>query len=159
MEEFVIEGGVPLRGEITPSGNKNAALPLLAACLLTAEPVVLHNIPQIRDVLAMRELIESVAVAVEDLLRTATGLTGGGSGVVEFVSETGREFANRGELLGLAGGACELANTVGDDSHEAGDELGDLLVHSREVVFMEGENTGKSCSTRRDRKLLHSRER
>jgi UDP-N-acetylglucosamine 1-carboxyvinyltransferase len=67
MEEFVIEGGLPLRGEITPSGNKNAALPLLAACLLTEEPVVLHNIPQIRDVLAMRRLIESLGALVEEL--------------------------------------------------------------------------------------------
>ena len=40
MDEFVIEGGHPLHGEVTPSGNKNAALPLLAACLLTEEPVV-----------------------------------------------------------------------------------------------------------------------
>ena len=38
-----------LQGEVTPSGNKNAALPLLAACLLTEEPVVLHNVPQIRE--------------------------------------------------------------------------------------------------------------
>jgi UDP-N-acetylglucosamine 1-carboxyvinyltransferase len=67
MEEFVIEGGVPLRGEITPSGNKNAALPLLAACLLTDEPVVLRNIPQIRDVLAMRKLIESLGAQVDEL--------------------------------------------------------------------------------------------
>lgn len=67
MEEFVIEGGVPLNGEVVPSGNKNAALPLLAACLLTAEPVVLHNIPQIRDVLAMRRLIESLGAEVEEL--------------------------------------------------------------------------------------------
>ena len=67
MEEFVIEGGIPLRGEVTPSGNKNAALPLLAACLLTEEPVILHNLPQIRDVLAMRKLIESLGAVVEDL--------------------------------------------------------------------------------------------
>lgn len=67
MEEFVIEGGVPLQGEITPSGNKNAALPLLAACLLTDEPVILHNIPQIRDVLAMKKLIESLGAEVEVL--------------------------------------------------------------------------------------------
>lgn len=67
MEEFVIEGGVPLQGEVTPSGNKNAALPLLAACLLTEEPVILHNIPKIRDVLAMRQLIESVGAQVEEL--------------------------------------------------------------------------------------------
>jgi UDP-N-acetylglucosamine 1-carboxyvinyltransferase len=67
MEEFKIEGGIPLRGEMTPSGNKNAALPLLAACILTGEPVVLHNIPQIRDVLDMRRLIESLGVQFEDL--------------------------------------------------------------------------------------------
>ncbi len=67
MEEFVIEGGVPLHGEVTPSGNKNAALPLLAACLLTEEPVVLRNIPQIRDVHAMRQLMESIGSIVEEV--------------------------------------------------------------------------------------------
>ncbi len=67
MEEFIIEGGVPLRGEITPAGNKNAALPLLAACLLTDKPVVLRNVPQIRDVLDMRLLIESLGTRVEEL--------------------------------------------------------------------------------------------
>jgi len=67
MEEFVIEGGVPLQGEVIPSGNKNAALPLLAACLLTDEPVVLHNLPLIRDVLAMRKLIESLGSHIEEV--------------------------------------------------------------------------------------------
>ncbi|HEX2696540.1 MAG TPA: UDP-N-acetylglucosamine 1-carboxyvinyltransferase, partial [Anaerolineales bacterium] len=67
MEEFIIEGGVPLRGEITPAGNKNAALPLLAAALLTEEPVVLHNVPRIRDVLDMRRLVESLGAQIEDL--------------------------------------------------------------------------------------------
>jgi len=67
MEEFIIEGGVPLRGEIVPAGNKNAALPLLAASLLTEEPVVLHNVPRIRDVLDMRRLVESLGSHVEDL--------------------------------------------------------------------------------------------
>jgi len=67
MEEFVIEGGIPLSGEVTPSGNKNAALPLLAACLLTDEPVILRNLPQIRDVLAMRKLIESLGAVIEEL--------------------------------------------------------------------------------------------
>src|SRR5512141_1019801 len=67
MEEFIIEGGVPLRGEVTPAGNKNAALPLLAACLLTEEPVMLHNVPAIRDVLDMRRLIESMGTNVEEV--------------------------------------------------------------------------------------------
>jgi len=67
MEKLIIDGKVPLRGEITPSGNKNATLPLLAACLLTDEPVVLHNVPKIRDVRDMRRLIESLGVEFEDL--------------------------------------------------------------------------------------------
>jgi UDP-N-acetylglucosamine 1-carboxyvinyltransferase len=60
MDKFVIEGGIPLNGEVTPAGNKNAALPLLAAALLTEEPIVLRNIPQIQDSV-MRKLIESLA--------------------------------------------------------------------------------------------------
>ncbi len=67
MEKFVIEGGIPLKGEVTPSGNKNAALPLLAACLLTEEPVILHNVPQIRDVRDMGRMLESLGVGIDDL--------------------------------------------------------------------------------------------
>lgn len=64
MEKFVIEGGYPLHGEVTPAGNKNAALPLLTACLLTDEPVTLHNVPLIGDVNTMRLLIESLGVDI-----------------------------------------------------------------------------------------------
>lgn len=67
MEKFIIEGGIPLRGEVTPSGNKNAALPLLAACLLTDEPITLHNVPNILDVQSMRALLESLGVIVQEL--------------------------------------------------------------------------------------------
>ncbi len=67
MEKFIIEGGVPLKGEVTPSGNKNAVLPMLACCLLTEEPVILHNVPDIQDVQNMRKLIMSLGVKIEDL--------------------------------------------------------------------------------------------
>jgi UDP-N-acetylglucosamine 1-carboxyvinyltransferase len=67
MEKFLIDGGVPLHGEITPSGNKNATLPILAATLLTDQPVILHNVPNIRDVNDMRKLIESLGVVIKDL--------------------------------------------------------------------------------------------
>jgi len=67
VEKFIIEGGVPLKGEITPAGNKNAALPILAATLLTHEPVILHNLPDIRDVRDMRQLISRLGVKMEDL--------------------------------------------------------------------------------------------
>src|SRR5829696_9542162 len=65
MDKFVIEGGVPLSGTIVPAGNKNAALPVLAATLLTEEEVVLRNIPRIRDVEAMAELLSRLGVSVE----------------------------------------------------------------------------------------------
>jgi len=64
VEKFVIEGGVPLSGTVVPAGNKNAALPLLAASLLTAEEVVLRNVPRIRDVTAMLELLTGLGVQV-----------------------------------------------------------------------------------------------
>jgi len=67
MEKFIVTGGVPLRGEVTPSGNKNASLPILAACLLTDESVILHNVPQIKDVFDMRDLLLSLGAAVETL--------------------------------------------------------------------------------------------
>ena len=65
MSEFIIQGGARLRGEVTVSGNKNAALPLLAACLLTDQPVLLHNVPAIRDVQAMTKLLQSLGVTAE----------------------------------------------------------------------------------------------
>jgi UDP-N-acetylglucosamine 1-carboxyvinyltransferase len=65
MEKFIIEGGAPLSGTVVPAGNKNAALPALAATLLTGEEVVLRNIPRIRDVEAMVELLVRLGAKAE----------------------------------------------------------------------------------------------
>jgi UDP-N-acetylglucosamine 1-carboxyvinyltransferase len=65
MEKFIIEGGAPLSGTVVPAGNKNAALPALAASLLTSEEVVLRNVPRIRDVEAMVQLLERLEVKAE----------------------------------------------------------------------------------------------
>jgi UDP-N-acetylglucosamine 1-carboxyvinyltransferase len=67
QEQFVIEGNHPLTGEVTVSGNKNAALKMLPACLLTEEPVVLNNVPDIADVRVTFDLLRSVGVQVEPL--------------------------------------------------------------------------------------------
>ncbi len=67
MDKFVIQGGQPLQGEVTPSGNKNSALPLLAATLLTDEPVILRNLPDIQDVRAMCSLLQSLGVSVDEV--------------------------------------------------------------------------------------------
>src|SRR3989442_303174 len=67
MARFIIEGGTPLHGEITPAGNKNEALPLIAASLLTDEPMTLHNVPRIRDVRGMLEIASGLGATVEEL--------------------------------------------------------------------------------------------
>jgi UDP-N-acetylglucosamine 1-carboxyvinyltransferase len=65
VEAFVIEGGRPLAGRVKAAGNKNGALPILAACLLSTEPVTLANVPRIRDVEVMMELIATLGVDVD----------------------------------------------------------------------------------------------
>jgi len=67
LEKFIIEGGTQLRGTVTPSGNKNAALTILAATLLTDEPVTLRNVPRIRDVEDMLALLVSVGAEIREL--------------------------------------------------------------------------------------------
>src|SRR4029450_7775571 len=91
MEKFIIQGGVPLSGEILPAGNKNAALPILAASLLTDEELVVRNVPRSRDVESMLGLLERLGVEVawsgdNELRLQADGITG---------TEVDEELANR----------------------------------------------------------------
>ena len=65
MSRYVIEGGYPIRGRVRASGNKNAALPCIAASLLTDEPVILSNIPDIEDVHVMLEILVDLGARVE----------------------------------------------------------------------------------------------
>ena len=67
MARFIVEGGTPLRGTITPAGNKNEALPCIAAALLTDEPVTLRNVPRIRDVRNMLEIASALGAQIEDV--------------------------------------------------------------------------------------------
>ena len=72
MDKFRIVGGTPLNGEVQVSGSKNSALPALAACLLTDEPVTLRRIPQVKDIITMEKLLAFTGAAIQD-----------GSGTVE----------------------------------------------------------------------------
>jgi UDP-N-acetylglucosamine 1-carboxyvinyltransferase len=67
MSEFIIEGKQPLYGTVTVSGNKNAALKLLPACILTREPVILHNVPNIQDVRATMDIMRDLGVELTEL--------------------------------------------------------------------------------------------
>ena len=91
MEKFIIEGGVPLSGTIVPAGNKNGALPILAACLLTEDQMVLRNVPRINDVEAMLLLLETLGASVEWLGPSEVSIAA--AGVDRF--EVDRELAER----------------------------------------------------------------
>ncbi len=65
QEQFVIEGGHRLEGEVTASGNKNAALKMLPACLLTSEPVILKNVPNIGDVRSLCKILEGFGASID----------------------------------------------------------------------------------------------
>ena len=63
-ERFVIDGGLPLNGTVQVDGAKNAALPIMAACLLTREPCTIHNVPNIEDIRSMAQLLQSIGAQV-----------------------------------------------------------------------------------------------
>ena len=67
MESFVINGGYPLKGSITPQGAKNEALQILCAVLLTSEKIIVHNVPDIIDVNKLISLIKNFGVKVENI--------------------------------------------------------------------------------------------
>jgi len=69
MEKFLIRGRKKLRGSVTVSGNKNEALPAIAACLLTDEPVVLKNVPRIGDVETMLDIMKSQGASIREITR------------------------------------------------------------------------------------------
>jgi UDP-N-acetylglucosamine 1-carboxyvinyltransferase len=100
VEAFVIEGRRPLNGRIRAAGNKNAALPIVAACLLTDEPVLLSNVPTIRDVETMLELVADLGVDVEHVGAGEVRIHAGGVAKHELDEELCRRI--RASIL-LAG--------------------------------------------------------
>ena len=109
MEKFVIQGGVPLSGELTVAGNKNAALPILAACLLTEEELLLHRVPRIRDTEAQIALLERLGVEVAWVADNSLRLCSAGVGEVvvdqELSSRIRASFLLAGPLLARFGEA------------------------------------------------------
>ncbi len=102
MEEFVIEGGHTLSGTVVPSGNKNAAFPLISATLLTDRPVTLHNLPNIGDVQTMLDIVEDLGVEV----------TRHGSHSATLRAETIRKTAPDPQLFSHIRGALVLMGSM-----------------------------------------------
>ena len=100
VAQFHIQGGERLSGEVVASGNKNAALPLLAATLLTTQPVTLHNVPRIRDVLMMIELLQTLGTSVSWIAPNSLRVDASQVSACEIDSKLSREI--RASIL-LAG--------------------------------------------------------
>lgn len=117
MEKFVIQGGYPLSGSVTPGGSKNEALPCLAATLLTDEAVTFRNMPRIDDVLVMLEIIESLGGTVEwlddDVVRVQARDVNKTQLDRELCRKIRASILFAGSMLGRAG-RCELPPPGGD---------------------------------------------
>jgi UDP-N-acetylglucosamine 1-carboxyvinyltransferase len=147
MQKFVIDGGVPLRGTVVPAGNKNGALPILAASVLTTEEVVVGNVPRIRDVEAMLRVLAGLGVSVEWRDDNEVALCAAG---VDRDARIDRAHAERirasfllaGPLLARFGRA-DMPPPGGDvigrrrlDPHlDAFRALGATYVHERDIVL------------------------
>jgi len=109
MEKFVIDGGTALTGTITPAGNKNGALPILAASVLTEDEVIVRNVPKINDVAAMLSLLEALGVRItwlsdHEVALCAADLTAGEAVIDRELSERIRaSFLLAGPLLARFG--------------------------------------------------------
>ena len=147
MEKFVIDGGVPLRGIVTPAGNKNAALPILAASVLTADEVLVRNVPRIRDVEAMLGVLRGLGATAEWRDENVVAICAAG---VDREAQVDREHAERirasfllaGPLLARFGHA-DMPPPGGDvigrrrlDPHlDAFRALGASFEHGRDIVL------------------------
>ena len=117
MYEYVIEGGFPIKGTITASGNKNAALPCLSATLLTAEPVILHNIPAIEDTGVMIKILEALGAKVEKIDKNSWKITNENVVTSELPSDLTKKVRGSivfaGPLLARTG-KCDMMPPGGD---------------------------------------------
>lgn len=131
MPSFVIEGGHPLNGTVTPIGNKNAALPLAAACLLTDDPVILHNVPGIGDVETLFQILADIGVEIQRAGETVTlcarKVTTGEPDAVLF-SQIRGSLTMMGPLLARHG-YFRVGSTAG------GDDIGRRRIDTHLQVF------------------------
>ena len=95
MAQFVINGGKKLKGEIRVSGAKNAALKAFAAALLTKEPVLIKNVPEVEDVSRMAELIKTLGPKVEHIRRGEYRVTADKLNSSEIEPEIGKKYCSK----------------------------------------------------------------
>ncbi len=156
MEKFVIDGGQPLSGTVKPAGNKNAALPLLAASLLTDEEVILRNVPRIRDVEAMVDLLEDLGTTSEwlddntislraDRIRTTTADPGLSERIRASFLVAGPLLAREGEALLPPPGGDVIGRRRLDPHLDAFRALGAYVDHDRDIKLTAPDGGLQAC--------------
>jgi UDP-N-acetylglucosamine 1-carboxyvinyltransferase len=146
MEKFVIDGGTALSGTIVPAGNKNGALPILAASVLTEDEVVVRNVPKIKDVAAMLALLEGLGVRItwlsdHEIALCAAGVSAGEAVIDRELSERIRaSFLLAGPLLARFGkvrmpppGGDVIGRRRLDPHLDAFVALGATVEHARDI--------------------------
>ena len=117
MYEYIIDGGYPINGTITASGNKNAALPCLAASLLTDEPVILKNIPEIQDTNVMIQILQALGAEVEQIEKHVWKIKNENVKNIELPAELTKKVRGSivfaGPLVGRTG-KCKMNPPGGD---------------------------------------------
>lgn len=149
QDRLVIRGGRALSGTIVPSGNKNAALPILAACLLTDEEVVLENVPDILDVHVMLALLDDLGVSVRDVGPNALALRADRVRTTHLDPDLCRRL--RASLL-LAGPLLARCGEV-ELPLAGGDFIGRRRVDTHLLAFR---GLGAECIVERSYRLRHA---
>ncbi len=148
-ERFVIEGGIPLSGTVVPSGNKNAALPILAACLLTDEEVILENVPDIRDVHSMLALLDDTGATIREIGPNELSIT---AGTIRTTS-LNAELCGRIRASVLMAGPLLARCGVVDLPMPGGDFIGRRRVDTHLLAF---NGLGASIEASRSFRMTHN---
>lgn len=154
MDKILIRGGVPLHGSVQVRGAKNAALPLMAACILSEEPCVLHNVPCLHDIFSMDKILSSMGVRIDFTGRSmtldATSISAA-EAPYDLVRKMRASFFVLGPLLGRFGharvslpGGCAIGTRPVDIHLKGLEALGAEIRIEEGYVVAAGRLTGTS---------------
>lgn len=151
MEQYVVKGGVPLRGEVSIGGAKNAALGILAAAIMTDETVTIENVPNVRDTRVLLQAIEGIGAKVKYIYNNTVQINGGSISDLnveyEYIRKIRASYYLLGELLGkykesnvaLPGG-CNIGSRPIDQHLKGFKALGAKVNIDHGVVSAKAEN-------------------
>lgn len=151
MEQYVVKGGVPLRGEVSIGGAKNAALGILAAAIMTDETVTIENVPNVRDTRVLLQAIESIGAKVKYIYNNTVQINGGSISDLnveyEYIRKIRASYYLLGALLGkykesnvaLPGG-CNIGSRPIDQHLKGFKALGAKVNIDHGVVSAKAEN-------------------